>query len=201
MGLGLDVPWHRQTRRGFTELATVHGELAAREQRLTTLIANLPGVVYRRSGNNNGQVDYISPMISNLSGYPASEFLTGGRRQLVSLIHPADVEAVPLNGGAGADVVTLRNGNWVMIYNDVESGRHSLAVSLSEDEGKSWPWTRRIELDPATPPKTAHYPAIVQGRDGELHASYSYFLPTPPGGREQKTIRYATFNEAWIRGR
>jgi predicted neuraminidase len=105
------------------------------------------------------------------------------------------------NPGAGADVVTLRNGHWVMIYNDTESGRHSLAVSLSEDEGRSWPWTRRIELDPATPPKTAHYPAIVQGREGDLHATYSYFLPTPPGGAERKTIRYATFNEEWIKGR
>ena len=103
------------------------------------------------------------------------------------------------NPGAGADVETLSNGKWVLIYNDVESGRHSLAVSLSEDEGKSWPWTRHIELDTASTPKSAHYPSIVEGRDGELHATYSYFLPTPPGGREQKTIRYATFDEAWIK--
>ena len=103
------------------------------------------------------------------------------------------------NPGSAADIVTLRNGNWVVIYNDVESGRNSLAVALSEDEGKSWPWKRQIELDPAAQPKTAHYPAIIQGRDGMLHASYSYFFPTVAGAADRKTIRHATFDEAWIR--
>ena len=103
------------------------------------------------------------------------------------------------NPGSAADIVTLRNGNWVVIYNDVESGRNSLAVALSEDEGKSWPWKRQIELDPAAQPKTAHYPAIIQGRDGMLHASYSYFFPTVAGAADRKTIRHAAFDEAWIR--
>ena len=103
------------------------------------------------------------------------------------------------NPGSAADIVTLRNGNWVVIYNDVESGRNSLAVALSEDEGKSWPWKRQIELDPVAQPKTAHYPAIIQGRDGMLHASYSYFFPTVTGAADRKTIRHATFDEAWIR--
>lgn len=103
------------------------------------------------------------------------------------------------NPGAGADVVTLNNGNWVMIYNDTERGRHSLAVSLSEDEGKSWRWTRRLELDAGERPNTAHYPAILEGRDGNLHVTYSYFVPASPGVPEHKTVKYATFNEAWIR--
>jgi predicted neuraminidase len=34
------------------------------------------------------------------------------------------------------------------------------------------------------------YPPIVQGRDGLLHATYSYNL---------KTIKHVTFNEAWIK--
>ena len=46
------------------------------------------------------------------------------------------------NPGSGAEVRVLANGNWVMVYNDLEQGRHSLAVSLSEDEGATWPWTR-----------------------------------------------------------
>ena len=49
------------------------------------------------------------------------------------------------NPGSGADIVTLRNGHWVLAYNDTEKGRESLAVSLSTDEGKTWPHTRHLE--------------------------------------------------------
>lgn len=101
-----------------------------------------------------------------------------------------------LNPGSAADVITLRNGNWVLIYNDLEDGRHKLLVALSEDEGETWPWSRRIEDDQA--PVKAHYPAIIEGADGVLHATYSYFLPdsSQPG---QKAIRYVSFTESWIR--
>lgn len=102
------------------------------------------------------------------------------------------------NPGSAADIVTLENGNWVLIYNDTEEGRHSLAVALSEDGGQSWPWKRRIEFDEGDNPKTAHYPAIIQGRDGNLHVSYSYHLPRQ-NGDERKTVKYAVFSESWIR--
>jgi len=38
-------------------------------------------------------------------------------------------------------MVPRRNGHWVLAYNDAEEGRHSLAVSLSTDEGKTWSHT------------------------------------------------------------
>jgi predicted neuraminidase len=94
------------------------------------------------------------------------------------------------NPGSGLDSVRLRNGHWVLIYNDTTKGRNSLAVSLSEDEGQSWKWTRHLERHDVG---SYHYPAIIQGRDGTLHAVYSYFVP---GG---KSMKHAAFNEAWIR--
>ncbi len=94
------------------------------------------------------------------------------------------------NPGSGLDTVRLQNGHWVLIYNDTTKGRKSLAVSLSEDEGQSWKWTRHLERDDVG---SYHYPAIIQGRDGTLHAVYSYFVP---GG---KSMKHAAFNEAWIR--
>jgi len=103
------------------------------------------------------------------------------------------------NPGSAADIVTLKNGHWVLIYNDTTEGRHSLAVSVSEDEGKTWPWTRKIEFDDGNDPVTAGYPAIIQGKNGNLHVSYSYRQPSK-NGRERKTIKYATFNEEWIKG-
>lgn len=104
------------------------------------------------------------------------------------------------NPGSAADIVTLKDGHWVLIYNDTEHGRNSLAVSLSEDSGKSWPWKRKIEYDTSKAPKRAHYPAIIQDHDGNLQVTYSYYLPDVDN-KERQTIKHAEFNEAWIKSK
>jgi predicted neuraminidase len=98
------------------------------------------------------------------------------------------------NPNSAPDVVTLDDGSWALIYNDTESGRHSLVVSLSEDGGETWPWTKTVEVDEPES-MSAHYPAIIQGVDGILHASYSYFTDNS----RRKNIIYATFNKEWIK--
>jgi predicted neuraminidase len=103
--------------------------------------------------------------------------------------------AVLPNPGAGLELANLADGDWICIYNDTVRGRHSLAVSISDDEGATWQRTRHLEQDKPDQGRY-HYPSIVQGRDGTLHASYSYFVPTPEG--ERKSIKYATFNKAWV---
>ncbi|HWC76122.1 MAG TPA: exo-alpha-sialidase, partial [Blastocatellia bacterium] len=55
------------------------------------------------------------------------------------------------NPGSGAEVISLRNGNWALIFNDTERGRHSLAVAISDDEGATWKWKRHLELDQPGP--------------------------------------------------
>ncbi len=94
------------------------------------------------------------------------------------------------NPGSGLDAVRLANGHWVLVYNDTTKGRSSLAVSLSDDEGETWKWTRHLEKHDAG---SYHYPAVIQGADGTIHAVYSYFVT---GG---KSMKHAAFNEAWIR--
>jgi len=97
------------------------------------------------------------------------------------------------NPGSGADIVTLRNGHWALAYNDTEKGRHSLAVSLSTDEGKTWSHTRRLEhSDSEEGAPTGAYPSIVQTADGSLHVVYSY------QDKAGKTIKHVRFTEAWI---
>lgn len=110
------------------------------------------------------------------------------------------------NPGAGSDLIRLRNGNWVLINNDTEEGRHRLAVSLSEDEGRTWPWKRYLEKDEAGPEAGSyHYPSIIESRDGTLHASYSYHLnrknlaKDTDGDPAAKSIKHAHFNVAWIK--
>jgi predicted neuraminidase len=100
------------------------------------------------------------------------------------------------NPGSGADVVTLANGHWVLVYNDTQQGRHSLAASLSTDDGATWSHTRHVERDTRTNPTSSHYPAVIEGRDGMLHLTYSYHINQPERAR---TIKYVRFNEAWLR--
>ncbi len=104
------------------------------------------------------------------------------------------------NPGSGADIVTLRNGHWALAYNDTENGRHSLAVSISTDEGKSWEHTRHIERDMRSRniATSSGYPSIIQGSDDTLHVVYSYHHRDRKGA-PHKTIKYVQFNEQWIK--
>ncbi|MBP3959015.1 sulfatase-like hydrolase/transferase [Gemmata sp. G18] len=94
------------------------------------------------------------------------------------------------NPGSGLDAVRLASGNWALIYNDTTRGRSSLAVSLSDDEGKTWKWTRHLEKHDTG---SYHYPAIIQAKDGGIHAVYSYFVA------DGKSMKHARFTEAWVK--
>lgn len=114
-------------------------------------------------------------------------------------------DSVHLNPGSGAEIIRLRNGHWLLIGNDTESGRGSLLVQISDDEGKTWKWKRHLELDEArSGTEQYHYPSVIQARDGTLHATYSYHwtkpgLPKDPDGDPAaKTIKHVHFNEAWV---
>jgi predicted neuraminidase len=109
------------------------------------------------------------------------------------------------NPGSGAEVIGLRNGHWVLVSNDTERGRNSLAVQISDDEGKSWKWKRHLEWQPPGPEAGSfHYPSMIQAKDGTLHVSYSYHLATRDlprdvdGDTAAKSIKHAHFNEAWV---
>jgi predicted neuraminidase len=103
------------------------------------------------------------------------------------------------NPGSGADIVTMKDGHWALAYNDTEDGRHSLAILISTDEGKSWKYTRHLELDTRerNMATSSAYPSIIQGRGDILHVVYSYHHNDRKGA-PNKTIKYARFNEAWV---
>ncbi len=139
-----------------------------------------PAVLERKDGSlvaymrENGPLNKIRACESTDGG------LTWGEVGTIDLPNP----------GSGLDAVRLDNGHWVLIYNDTTRGRSSLAVSISEDEGRTWPITRHLEKHDKG---GYHYPAIIQGADGTIHAVYSYFVE---GG---KSMKHAAFNEEWIR--
>ena len=100
------------------------------------------------------------------------------------------------NSGTSVEAIRLKDGRWLMVNNDTETGRSSLAASISDDEGATWRFIRHIELDPAGKGRF-HYPSVVQAADGSIHATYSYFARSAEGG-ELKTVKHARFNAAWV---
>jgi predicted neuraminidase len=103
------------------------------------------------------------------------------------------------NPGAGFDMVTLASGEWAMVYNETEEGRHDLTLAISDDEGKSWKWKKKIELDERGEQATAsHYPSIIQAADGTIHIVYSFHHKDRNGG-PHNTIKYAKLPLSWIK--
>ena len=138
-----------------------------------------PAVLRRNDGSlvaymrENGPTDHIRMSESTDNGESWSEVTSS------ELVNP----------GSGLDGVRLANGHWLLIYNDLQQGRHSLAVSLSTDEGKSWKFTRHLEKHDNG---SYHYPAVIEGRDGLIHFVYSYFVA------DGKSMKHVAVNEEWI---
>jgi predicted neuraminidase len=111
-----------------------------------------------------------------------------------SVVEDSDIP----NPGSAADVVVLKSGNWALVHNDTEEGRHRLSVWLSPDEGKTWPFRKSIVEGAAGSDLRAHYPAITESRDGIIHVSYTNQIPGPEGQPSVKNIAQAMFSENWL---
>jgi len=98
------------------------------------------------------------------------------------------------NPGSSVDCMALASGNWVLIFNDQEAGRHRLTAYLSTDEGATWPWSRPLEDQPKDGGNFS-YPSVIEARDGLIHCTYSW----RQAGTEGSSIKHARFNEAWVR--
>lgn len=151
-------------------------------------IANIQATLLQKQ--NGDLVAYMRDNGPPPNRHPVSHSSDGGKSW-----SPIEDSQLP-NPGSGSDAVTLKNGHWVIAYNDTEKGRHSLAVSLSTDEGKTWSFTRHLLLSKgAEKPASGGYPAIIQDAQGKIHVTYSY----KPANSGDETIRYFSFEENWIK--
>jgi hypothetical protein len=104
--------------------------------------------------------------------------------------------------GAGVDVVVLKSGRWVLVNNDTEEGRHSLALSISSDEGRTWPTATHLQRDVPGPEAGSYaYPSIIQARDGRIHVTYT----SEPNAADKralggavKSMKHVPFSEDWL---
>lgn len=126
-------------------------------------------------------------------GLPPNRVLLSQSRDDGLTWTPARDTSLP-NPSSSLEVVALQDGRWLMVFNDTEEGRHRLAAALSDDEGRSWKWKRLLEQ--AAPGRGSFsYPSVIQGRDGIVHATYSY---TRSG---LETIKHVAFAPDWVVGK
>lgn len=73
------------------------------------------------------------------------------------------------NPSSGTDAVTLQDGRHLLIYNHTPKGRSPLNLALSAD-AKTWQAALVLESNPGE----YSYPALIQTRDGLVHATYTW---------------------------
>lgn len=114
------------------------------------------------------------------------------------------------NNNSSISAIKLRSGALALIYNALRFNddtsktvwphqRCPVTFAISEDNGKTWPYKRIIEMGEGfvgeyndINNRRYEYPVMMQGRDGKLHAAYSW------GSR--RCVKYVCVDEAWIRG-
>ncbi|MNH91121.1 Endo-1,4-beta-xylanase A precursor [compost metagenome] len=106
--------------------------------------------------------------------------------------------------GVGHDLVQLKNGKWVFVHVDAEKKRNSLAVALSDDEGRTWKYRRHMAIDSRANPGDYHYPAISEAANGDILITFTRDFVAddknasgaPMGGLNN--IMFARVTEDWI---
>ncbi|WP_431064560.1 PAS domain S-box protein [Methylotuvimicrobium sp.] len=69
-------------------------DLKQNRDQYQSLVNNIPGIVYRCKLDENWTMLYMSAIVDNISGYPASDFIDNSVRSYASIIHPDDTERV-----------------------------------------------------------------------------------------------------------
>jgi PAS domain S-box-containing protein len=75
-------------------LRSAHDLIQHNEKLLGSLLSNFPGAVYRCENNNSLTMHYLSGAIKQVTGYPASDFLAQGKRNLIDIVHPDEVQFI-----------------------------------------------------------------------------------------------------------
>lgn len=82
------------------------------------------------------------------------------------------------------------DGSLLLVFNDTESGRSSLALAVSRDQGRSWNTVRHFE-QASDGNGEFSYPYLIRGSNGSMHLLYTW---------NRKRIRHIIFNDSWVDG-
>lgn len=82
------------------------------------------------------------------------------------------------------------DGSLLLVFNDVEAGRNSLALAVSRDKGVSWKILKHFERDNDVKSEFS-YPYLIRASNGTMHLLYTW---------NRKRIRHVAFNDSWVNG-
>jgi predicted neuraminidase len=91
------------------------------------------------------------------------------------------------NPNSAVDLMRLRSGSLLLVYNPSMNNRTPLTATLSTDGGKTWPYRRNIiggRDDFA-------YPFAIQDWADKIHVVFT--------SHERTVVQRAVFDEAWVR--
>ncbi|MBS1708291.1 MAG: exo-alpha-sialidase [Armatimonadetes bacterium] len=135
------------------------------------------GLTWQRTPSLHGpEVGAIQPSLLQLGG---SKLRAVGRTQQgkVFAIDSSDqgrtwgpIHLLDLpNPNAGTDAVRLRDGRFLLVYNNSATARTPLSVAVSTDAEH---WSPVMDLESG--PGEYSYPAVIQTRDGLVHVTYTW---------------------------
>lgn len=78
----------------ITKQKEIGAEIIKKEERFRTLVANLPGTVYRCLNDDDWTMQFISENVREITGYPATEFIDNAVRTYDSVISTEDSQQV-----------------------------------------------------------------------------------------------------------
>lgn len=91
------------------------------------------------------------------------------------------------NPNAAVDLLRLKSGQLLLLYNDSMTGRSPLTAALSPDDDASWPHRRNV----AEGRGDFAYPSGFQARDGSIHVVFT--------SEGRTVVNHAVFGEDWVR--
>ena len=119
--------FYQSIGRDITDRKRTEEEMRESNKKLSTIINNLRGVVFRCNNDKNWTMQYISDGIYELAGYLPNEFINNKIRTYSSIIDPEDVNLV-----------------WNTIHDALETGYlYTIEYRIITSSGnRKWVWER-----------------------------------------------------------
>jgi len=90
------------------------------------------------------------------------------------------------NPNAAVELIKLKSGRLLLIFNDSMTRRTPLSAAVSSDQGRTWPIRRNIREGE----NDFGYPSAFQARDGRIHLVFT--------SDRRTVVNHAVFDEDWV---
>ncbi len=90
-------------KENITDRKKAEDELKISEEKYRSLIANIPGIIYRCFYDKERTIFFISNALEDMTGYKPEEFINNKKQTLFSIIHPEDRSRVAETAVFGID--------------------------------------------------------------------------------------------------